>query len=158
MTESGRADVTSRVPLHTFTGRSDHLVGMIILADSTIDFFLDLTTLKTGIGKRDKDLRITLNTDEFPFAEFYGKLVSPFRIDQAGPQRASVEGEFSIHGVTRPLRVEGSLELLDGAMHLLAEWELNVKDFDIVPPRLLIIKVHEVQVIRIEATLERTNE
>lgn len=158
MTESGRAEVTSRVPLHSFTGRSDHLVGRINLADSTIDFFLDLTTLKTGIGKRDKDLRNTLNTDEFPFAEFFGKLVSPFRIDQVGPQRVSVEGEFSIHGVTRPFLVDGSQESIDGAMHLLAEWKLNLKDFDIVPPRILIIKVHEVQVIRIEAMLAPVNE
>jgi len=131
---------------------------MINLADSTIDFFLDLTTLQTGIGKRDKDLRITLNTDKFPFAEFFGKLVSPFQVDQVGPQRASVEGVFSIHGVTRPFLGEGSLEMLDGAIHLLAEWKLNLKDFNIVPPRLLIIKVHEIQVIRIDATLALVKE
>ena len=39
---------------------------------------IDLTTLETGIGKRDKDMRKPLETDKSPFAEFFGKLTSSF--------------------------------------------------------------------------------
>lgn len=152
-TEVGHAEVTSRVPLHTFTGRSDHLVGLISLPDSTVDFYLDLTTLKSGIGKRDKDMRKSLDTDEFPFAEFFGKLTGPFNPEQTGPQIAVVRGTFTIHGVSRNVEIEGSLEKVPEGIRLRAEWKLNLEDHDIVPPRLLIVRVDKIQEIRIDALL-----
>ena len=152
MTESGRAEFDSRVPLHSFTGTSDVLVGRIALADSTVDFYLDLETLDTGIGKRDKDMKKTLKTDQYPFAEFFGKLVSPF--DPAGgSQRAVVRGTFTIHGQSQPLEVTGTLEPTDGGLRLQAAWELNLDDYQIKPPKLLIMKVDPVQQMRISALL-----
>ena len=152
-TETGTASFTSSVPFHSFTGTSDHLTGRISLADSTVDFFVDLETLDTGIGKRDKDMRETLETDEYPFAEFFGKLVTPFKSDSEGAQAVRAEGTFTVHGVTREIAVDGTLQYADGALRLVAHWELNLKDYDIEPPRLLIVKVDEIQKIRIEATL-----
>jgi polyisoprenoid-binding protein YceI len=152
-TETGHVEFTSSVPLHTFTGQSDRLVGVISLADSTVDFYVDLETLDTGNGKRDKDMRQTLETERFPFAEFFGKLVSPFDPDGEGAQSVRVRGEFKVHGVARTVEIEGTLEADGGALHLTAAWELQLTDYDIVPPSLLIIKVDEVQRIRLTATL-----
>jgi len=64
MTHSGHAEFTSRVPLHTFTGESNHLTGMINYGENIIDFYLDLNTLRTGIDRRDRDMFRTLNVDE----------------------------------------------------------------------------------------------
>ena len=152
-TESGHASVTSHVPLHTFTGESDRLVGRISLADSTVDFYLDLTTLDSGIGKRDKDMRRTLETDEYPFGEFFGKLVSPFDPELDGPQEATVAGAFTIHGVTRQVEIRGTLTLEPEGLRLEAAWELNLADYEIVPPSLLIMKVDEVQEMKINAVM-----
>lgn len=154
-TDSGQAEFTSSVPLNRFTGESDHLVGRINLADSTVDFYLDLTTLETGIGKRDKDMRQTLETDEYPFAEFFGKLVSPFDPSHEAEQTAVVRGEFTVHGETRQVEIEGVLQLTPEGLRVASEWQLNLKDYDIEPPSLLIMKVDEVQQIRIEAVLQR---
>ena len=153
-TETGHAEFTSSVPLHTFTGTSDHLVGLIDLDESTVDFYIDLTTLETGIGKRDKDMRETLETDEYPFAEFFGKLVSEFDPSSSAPQPATVRGDFTIHGVTREVEITGTLQKTDGGLKVEAGWELNLEDYDIEPPSLLIVKVDEVQKIRIEALLK----
>ena len=47
-TETGHVAYTSSVPLHDFTGTSGQLVGRIALADSTVDFYVDLATLDSG--------------------------------------------------------------------------------------------------------------
>lgn len=154
MTQTGRAEFTSSVPLHTFTGTSDHLVGKISLPDSTVDFYLDLTTLDTGIGKRDKDMRTTLETDEYPFAEFFGTLVTPFDPAQRASQPVTVRGEFTLHGVTREVTIDGTLQRTAEGLKVEAAWEINLDDYDIVPPSLLIIRVDEIQKVRIEALLE----
>ena len=152
-TENGTAEFTSKVPLHTFTGTSSNLFGLLNLEDATVDFYLDLETLKTGNRKRDKDMRITLDTKQHPFAEFYGKLASEFNPDKNEAQPARVVGKFTIHGVSQEVEIEGELHPTNEGLKLTANWKLNLEDYEIVPPSLLIVKVDEVQEIQIDALL-----
>ncbi len=154
-TETGYAEFTSEVPLHSFTGTTQNLTGQVNLGDGTVDFYLDLTTLRTGIGKRDKDLRKTLETDDYPFAEFFGKLVTDVDPNSTDLQIVQVRGNFTIHGVTREIEVEGSVQITPVSLRVLAAWELNLEDYDIVPPSLVIVKVDPVQDIRINAVMAR---
>lgn len=155
-TESGQAVFHSRVPLHSFTGSSNHLVGFISLADSTVDFYLDLNTLETGISKRDKDMRSTLETDKYPFAEFFGKLITDFDPDHKTRQEVTVRGEFTIHGVSREIEVEGTLQRTDEGLRVSAAWIINIEDYDIEPPGILFYRVNKDQKIEIDALLTPT--
>lgn len=156
-TESGHAEFQSTVPLHTFTGTSDRLHGRISLADSTVDFYLDLNTLETGVDKRDKDMRETLETEQYPFAEFYGTLASPFDPATEGPQEVTARGEFTIHGITREIAVEGTLERTGEGLRLTAAWTLDMTEYEIKPPGILFYRVSEEIAIEIEATLTPEN-
>lgn len=153
-TENGTAVFHSEVPLHTFSGTSEHLTGMISLEDKTIDFYLDLETLRTGIGKRDRDMRETLETDEYPFAEFLGELTSDFDTTSTDEQAVHAVGNFTIHGVENEIEVEGTLQMTDEGLLLKADWILLLKDYDIEPPSLLFVKVDQEQKIEIEALLK----
>lgn len=157
-TESGHAEFHSEVPLHSFTGTSDHLVGLINLADSTVDFYIDLNTLDTGINKRDADMRETLETDKFPFAEFYGKLVSNFDTSSSKPQKVTVKGEFGIHGVKRQIQIDGTLQKTDRGLIVKADWIIDIENYDIEPPGILFYRVEEEQDIEIEALLTPTEQ
>lgn len=158
MTEAGHAEFTSSVPLHTFTGTSEQLVGKINLADSTVDFYVDLTTFDTGISKRDKDMRRTLNTEEYPFAEFYGKLITPFDTSAGKAQSVTVEGEFSIHGITRDIQIDGTLQKTGEGLQVNAAWVVNLADYEIEPPGILFYRVDEEQEVKIEALLTPVEE
>ncbi len=157
MSADGTATFTSRVPMHTFTGTSRHLTGQIDLSKKTVDFYIDLTTLDTGNKKRDKDMLITLETDTYPFAEFFGALVTEFDQSNWATQQVKVVGDFKIHGVTRQVEIEGEMQLTTEGLRVVAFWTLNLNDFDIVPPSLLVMKVDEVQEIRIETMLAPVN-
>lgn len=158
MTKSGHAEFDSSVPLHSFTGKSDNLIGKINLEDSTVDFYLDVNTLDTGISKRDKDMLETLNADEYPFAEFFGKLNSPFNPNKNGTQEVSVEGEFTVSGETRDMTVDGTLEKTDEGLQLNAAWTINMEEYDIEPPGILFYRVSEEIDIRIDALLKPTDQ
>lgn len=153
-TESGTAIFHSEVPLHTFSGTSNYLTGKIDLDTKIVDFYLDLTTLDTGIAKRDRDMRETLETDQFPFAEFYGKMISPFDPNLQTPQDVTVQGAFKIHGVSKDTTYKGTLTMTDDGLLLEASWVLLLKDYDIVPPSLLFVKVDQEQKIEINAMLK----
>lgn len=152
-TETGTAVFHSRVPLHTFSGSSENLVGLINLNDSTIDFYLDLETLDTGNGKRDKDMLLTLDVKKHPFGEFFGKLTSDFDVDLQQQQDVTVEGVFKIHGKEQNVEISGTLTPEGNTLKLTAGWILKLEDYEIEPPSLLFIKVDQEQEIEINAVL-----
>lgn len=157
-TDTGKAVFHSEVPLHTFSGVSEHLTGQINLETKVIDFYLDLETLETGIGKRDRDMRETLETETYPFAEFYGKLTSPFVFSDTTAQEVTALGTFKIHGVENNIEVKGLLKKTTNGLHLSANWVLLLKDYKIEPPSILFVKVDQEQKIEIEAILKPREE
>ncbi|MDR9416319.1 MAG: YceI family protein [Gracilimonas sp.] len=152
-TEDGTAIFHSEVPLHTFSGQSDYLTGKINLENGIVDFYIDLTTLETGISKRDRDMKETLETDKYPFAEFYGEMTTPFDPDSTKPQNVTVKGTFKIHGVEKETTYSGTLQKVPEGLKLEANWILRLEDYDIVPPSLLFVKVDQEQKIEINALL-----
>jgi polyisoprenoid-binding protein YceI len=156
-TETGNAEFTSSVPLHEFTGKSSHLTGMIDFDNELLDFYLDLETLETGNSRRDRDMYHTLNVDEYPFAEFTGWIVSDFDKNSDEVQHVTVTGDFTIHGITREMSIEGTLQMLGDEVRIIAEWVHNMTDHDIEPPGILFYRVRDKMDVRIEATLTRQN-
>ncbi len=153
ITKSGHVEFDSSVPLHSFTGVSDHLVGKITLTDSIIDFYVDVNTLKTGIDKRDNDMLKTLEAQKYPFAEFYGKIVSDFKPIGEQPQKVTVEGKFSVHGVSKQTTITGILKKVQKGILVEASWTLNMTDYNIKPPGILFYRVSEKIDVSISATL-----
>jgi polyisoprenoid-binding protein YceI len=154
-TESGHVEFTSSVPLHSFSGSSDYLAGQISLSDSIVDFYVDLSTLDTGNNKRDKDMRETLEVEEYPFAEFYGELDSAFDPEADQAQDVTVRGDFSLHGITREIEVTGTIEPVEEGLHVQASWIVNLEDYEIEPPGILFYRVDEEQEVEIDAILNR---
>ena len=152
-TDSGSIEFYSSVPLHSFKGVSNELNGRINLDDGIVDFYVDLETLATGIGKRDKDMRKTLDTDKYPFAEFFGRLLG-YSTDAQGDQTVSVEGIFSLHGVEKEITVSGVVNSGENGLTISADWIIRLEDFEIEPPRLLVMKVDQEQRIVLRAVLQ----
>lgn len=152
-TETGTAVFYSKVPLHSFSGTSNSLIGLINLTDNTVDFYVDLETLDTGNGKRDKDMKLTLDTENYPYGEFFGKLTSDFDVENPAEQEVTVEGVFKIHGKEKQITVSGTLKPDGETLQLNASWILRLEDYDIVPPQILFVKVDQEQEIVINAVL-----
>ena len=152
--DSGTAEFTSDVPLHSFTGRSDHLTGMIDPSENLIDFYLDLNTLKTGIGKRDRDMYSTLNADEHPFAEFTGSMDSPGLPTAGQETTVTAAGEFTINDITKAMSVDGTLTDTAEGIRLKATFPILLSDFDIEPPGILFYRVNDEQTVEIDILLK----
>jgi len=155
VSQTGHVEFLSNVPFHSFVGSSDVLTGEIDLKDSTVDFYVDLESVRTGNRKRDKDMRKTLDTNTHPFAEFYGSLQTGVDSLLKGPQPVRVSGDFSIHGITLPIEVSGTVEFVDDELEVVSEFRLLLDDFDIHPPRLLFFKVDQEQQVSLRARLHR---
>ncbi len=157
-TEAGKAVFLSDAPLSNFEGESSYLAGLIDLDQNLLDFYLDLNTLKTGIGLRDRHMRENyLETEKFPFAEFTGKLddIPELAQDETLPVKA--KGIFKIHGVEKEIEVEGTLTRLSKKeLKLEASFEVLLSDYSIPLPKLVFYELAENQQVTISATLSES--
>lgn len=157
-TETGTAIFYSEVPMHDFEGTSENLTGLIDLDKNIVDFYLDLATLDTGNGKRDKDMRLTLEVEDYPYGEFTGELISNFDSDSEIEQEVTVKGTFKIHGEEQDVEIKGTLTPQGESLVLHASWILRLEDYKIKPPQVLFLKVDQEQEIEIKAVLNKRSE
>ncbi len=158
LTETGKIVFESDAPLRDFEGVSEKLHGLIDFDKNLLDFYVDLNTLKTGVKLRDKHMRDNyLETEEHPFAEFTGKLAeqppSLEMIPQDSLMAVVAIGKFTIHGVTREITVEGTLQRLQNDLQLKATFTVLLTDYNIRKPSLLGYELADEQIVHVEATL-----
>jgi polyisoprenoid-binding protein YceI len=87
-------------------------------------------TLKTGNGKRDKDLNKSMESDKYPVLRF-----DLARISRTGGSGDSVNvvlhGALVIHGVTRDVDLPGTIQFSSSTARVRTDFPLNLKDYRI---------------------------
>lgn len=157
MTKHGHVQFVSHSTLENFTGRSDYLVGRINLADSTVQFYVDLTTVSTGVKLRDEHMQEEyLETDKYPFAQFSGKISSSFDPASTDTQKVTVKGTFKVHNVSHMITVNGKLKISPKKLYVYAAWPVKLGDYNISIPQVLFMKVSPTQAVSISTTMDRT--
>lgn len=155
LTTKGQVTFLSKAPLNEFEGKSSSLNGLVNLETNLLDFFVDLNTLKTGIGLRDSHMRENyLETDQFPFAEFTGKLVKQPTLILGTKTPVKAVGKFKIHGIEQEIEVSGFLTLLqNGKLELDTSFEILLSDYQIALPKLVFYELAQEQKVTINAIL-----
>ncbi|GMQ23691.1 YceI family protein [Algoriphagus sp. oki45] len=155
LTKTGSVVFLSKAPLNEFEGKSKALNGLIDLEKNLLDFYLDLNTLDTGIGLRDKHMRENyLETEKFPFAEFTGKMEPIPALETGKSYPVKAKGKFKIHGVEREITVEGTLtQRNDQSLQLQSEFVILLDDYQIDIPKLVFYELASEQKVSINATL-----
>lgn len=156
LTESGYVNFLSKASLNEFNGESEKLNGLIDLSQNLLDFYVDLNTLDTGIGLRNKHMRDNyLETEKYPFAEFTGKISSVPTLNSGTKTPVTAIGTFKIHGVEREIEVKGTLmKNSKGELELEGAFDVLLSDYKIEIPKLVFYELAEKQEVTIKATLK----
>jgi len=97
--------VTTRIDGFVFLA-GEGLAGVTDLSHSDFHFEVDLASLDTGLGLRNRHMRDNyLKTDRFPFASFTGRVVELSKGEE-GVFLAKAGGDLTIHGVSRPREID----------------------------------------------------
>lgn len=100
-------------------------------------------SLKTGIDRRDQDMRMTLEVEKHPNIRFTVREVRtsfPSLAERADTQLV-IEGELSIRGVDRPITMTGRAQIRDGQVWVRGEGTLKMTDYGVRPPRKFFLSV-----------------
>jgi len=103
-----------------------------------------VATLRTGNGRRDRDLRKSMEVDTFPTMRFDLAEVISSTAD-GDSIAATLHGQLTIHGVTRDVDLPARLWVGTDTIRVRSDFPLNLKDHRIggLSKMLGVLKMHE---------------
>lgn len=119
---------------------------------------VDLRSLETGIGLRDRHMRERhLHTEKYPLAyfELTGLSNLPPQLATDSMYAVDVTGIFYLHGIRRDLLARADVALISvqgegRALKVKADFLIRLEDYDIPRPKALFLKLaEEVEVVTV---------
>jgi hypothetical protein len=95
-----------------------------------------------------------LESDKYPKATFTGQIVNAAQVAKMLPtaaQNVEVEGQLTMHGVTKKVAVSGTLQLRDGQLVAFAYFNIAPADYAIDVP--LLVREHIAKSVSVRVNL-----
>jgi len=154
----------SDAPFGKFSGVTENIDGYMYwegnnyTTNSSLYFEVDLKTLDTGIGLRNRHMRDNyLQTDKFPDASFKGKITNVTPAAQ-GPFKVDADGEMFIHGVTKYIKISGVLTKSGNSdYNLKTNFSIKLSSYNIDIPSIMMVKLSEVIELQLNFNLFSVN-
>ena len=77
-----------------------------------------------------------MDTEKYPKSQFSGKLIG-FDKTKNGEQKVTAEGKLVIHGVTKSVKIPGSIELKPGNVVIKTKFIVKLADYKIKIPQIV---------------------
>jgi len=151
---SGKIIFLSEAPQETIKGVGKQISGDVFFNEKKVKISIDLTDWKTNNRLQTSHLHDNyLETETYPKATFDGNIQSY----DSKTGDVTVLGTITLHGKTKKdVSIKGKVTATDSGYSLSCEFFINLKDYSIEIPKLLILKVSEM--VKLEVKLELKNE
>lgn len=150
----------SDAPVEDFEGTTNKIDGYLshegaeITTGSDLYFEVDLRTLDTGIGLRNRHMREDyLHTDKYPYAKFSGKIIEA--VPSGDKTKVKVKGSMDIHGVKRGMEVSGTLSPSGDKLRISTKFDVKLTDHKIEVPQFMFMKIDENMDLVLDFTLKK---
>jgi polyisoprenoid-binding protein YceI len=129
---SGSLSFDGHATVGDFTGRTETVTGQVRGASelSGVHGWVEapVQSLKTGDGKRDKDLNKSMESDKYPNLRFD---LSEIVVKPGSGESVVLRGVLKIHGVSRPAELPATLSIHGTNADVRSDFPLNLKDYQI---------------------------
>jgi hypothetical protein len=90
-----------------------------------------------------------MESEKYPKGTFQGKIVG-FLTQETGAQKVRAVGKLSIHGVTHDIDVPGTIENVNGKLHMKSKFMVKLADYNIKIPTIVWQNIAEEVEVRID--------
>ena len=144
---------TSSTAIDEFEGTTERLDGLVLLnteeltdrtggAESEIYLEVDLASLDTGIGMRDRQMRNSyLEVDRYPYAAFGGTIEQVVSLPGEMFQ-VTTQGILGIHGIEQERALTCNLATVNEGYRVNCSFSVFLSDHDIEIPKLMFLKLN----------------
>ncbi|MCL6523980.1 MAG: YceI family protein [Thermoflavifilum sp.] len=143
----------SPAPIEDIKAESDQAVSALNTANGNIYFkvLIRSFTFRRSLMQEhfNEDF---MESDQYPFAEFKGNIVQVPDLSKDGSYPVQVQGNLTIHGVTKAYTVPATLTVKNQQVSGHAVFNVKLADHHIQIPRLLMKDIAEQVQVTVDAT------
>jgi polyisoprenoid-binding protein YceI len=141
VTRAGTISFFSESPMEDIEAQSQQTSALLDLQTNQLAFSLPIRSFQFKRSLMQEHFNENyMESERYPKATFVGRLlkVNPVALRaSSAAQSVTAEGELTIHGVTRPVRVPGTLQLQNGHLLVEATFMVAPADYQIKIPALV---------------------
>lgn len=142
----------SSAPIEDIEGNTDKGVSALNTTDGSIFFKVPVKSFQFDKGLMQQHFNSDyMESDQYPYAEFKGKILDSIPAHVNGKYAVTVDGELMIHGVTRHYTTPATIEIKNDQISAKSSFKVRLADHEIKIPRLLMRNIAEVVEVKVDA-------
>lgn len=137
---------TSKMQIEDFDGTTSKIDGYFKhgekLEGGEVYFEVDLNSVTTGMGLRDRHMRDNyLHTAKYPKTSYKGTISQV--TDKGSYYEVVIDGNMNLHGVYKAKQVKGTLTKGENSLRVKTNFWVKLPDYKIEIPQLMFAKINE---------------
>ncbi len=150
---------TSDAPLELIEAQSEKLLGIINSENNTFAFKIEMKSFEgfNSALQRTHFNENYLQTLEFPYATFSGKIIEKLDYNKNGEYKIRAKGQLVIHGVSQERIIKSNVQIKDQQIFIQSDFSILLKEHNISIPKIVYQKIAEEIQVKVNSTLEKSN-
>lgn len=144
---AGKASFFSSAPMEDIEAHTQQVVSILDVRSGELAASMLMRSFNFRKALMEEHFNENyIESHKYPKAIFKGKVtnMADLNVKKDGKYMLNVNGEITLHGVTKPLAIKAEATVAQGRIEAKAVFPLTVADFDIEIPRLVINNIAEV--------------
>lgn len=138
-------DYTGSAPLHSWTGTSREVQGLLLLdietpRESRVSIRAPVASFESGPDRRDRKMREVTEAEQYPYVRFRSTEIRPLmwgRSSDGHAGRWEVTGELTFHGQTHPVDATVDVRAGEDSVRARTQFAVSLSRFGIDRPELV---------------------
>ena len=145
MTSTGEVSFFSKTPLEDIDAINKSVSSIINTATNEVAVQLRITNFVFPNKLMQEHFNENyLESEKFPSATFKGKIKESVDLNIPGTYPITASGSATIHGITRPIDLKGTIVSTGNSLALSCQFEIRLVDYKIDIPKIVFAKIAEV--------------
>jgi len=145
-TKNGRISFFSSTSLQDIQADNNQVLSVLNLQTGALQFSVLNDAFYFPKAKMQEDFNENyIESNKYPMSAFKGKItdISSINLSKQGTYKVSVNGDLTIHGVTKNITAPGTIIIKDGKISSTSSFNILLKDYDIAIPTIVNNKIAE---------------
>lgn len=159
-TKTGSIQFYSKAQLEEITATSKQVSAILDITTGDFQFKLLMKTFEFEKALMQEHFNEKyVESDKYPDATFKGKIVNlkDVNFTKDGKYNVTVEGDLTIHGVTKKVTEQGVLEIKDGKITATSTFNILLSDYNVTIPNTVVNNISKTIEIRVNTVLAKLN-
>jgi hypothetical protein len=145
-TKNGRVTFFSKTVLENIDAENNQVISVLNTETGALQFSLLNNAFHFPKAKMEDDFNEDyMESDKYPRSTFKGKItnLSEVNFNKDGSYPVNVNGDLTIHGVTKNISTTGTITIKNGNVSATSSFKVFVRDYKIQIPSIVSNKIGE---------------